>query len=750
MALDTVQPRIRRPAALGAILAALLVWVAVVFAAYYGVHKPFPAGLNLDGWALIDRPPQGVPFLGAALDLGAAAWLSLASLGTGHALLRALGTRPESVAGQIAFSLALGFGALGLATLGLGVIGFFTPIPMFFILGTFSGLALLEARRWYAANGEERHPAGGRPRERGGWYIRGMVALLALTAFLIATRALTPPIAWDAYVYHLTGPQLYIRAGGIIPGIDIPHLYFPSLVEQLFTAALLVRGDIAAQLLHLALAGAAALAVFGFLDLWGDRRAAWVGAALLASTPSLVTLARIPYVEWGVITFGFLSFWALQEALERLRPGSAAMPPAPFPRGQACPERSRRDGRAPGRWLVLSGILAGLALGVKYTAFFLVLGIGLVLLRRTRRIRSIALWWGAAAMVASPWFLKNLALTGNPLYPFLFEGWQWDAWKTNWFSRAGTGLLSEPWRLLTAPWEITVLSSEGGGVYDIDLGPLFLALLPLLLVPLPGLLMRNRLPGTPEPQDGRPLPWTPDALVVAIAVYAAWLLGAAGSGLLQQGRLLVPTLAFLACLIAARLTNAGARTLGPFRPSRVLEAAVLLALCVAALGYTARWAADAPIPYLLRTEGREEYLARHLGDHYAAMDFLNRQVPSGSRTLFLWEPRSYLCEGACQPDALLFNWRYLLQRHGTAEGVFSALRAEGYTHLLLYGGGLRFFSQGPHPEVEPEHIATLMQLESRHLERVYGPSFNETLDAPIESIAGAGYAVYRVRGGDIR
>ena len=68
-----------------------------------------------------------------------------------------------------------------------------------------------------------------------------------ISALLVA---LLPPTDWDGLFYHLTGPKLYLQAGQIVGGIDIPHLNFPSLMEMLFTWAMLLRSDIAAKLLH--------------------------------------------------------------------------------------------------------------------------------------------------------------------------------------------------------------------------------------------------------------------------------------------------------------------------------------------------------------------------------------------------------------------------------------------------------------------------------------------------------------------
>ena len=356
------------------------------------------------------------------------------------------------------------------------------------------------------------------------------------------------------------------------------------------------------------------------------------GAGILASSISLWSLAGYAYVEWGLLAFCTLAFWALRNALDQERAS----------------------------WLLVSGICLGLALGVKYTAAFVALGLGSYLLWTTIRRdtllaksfpnwQHLGLWMLTVATVASPWYLKNLAFTGNPFYPFFFGGRNWDAWRDAWFTRWGTGLLQEPVRLLTAPWDLGVLASEGSLLYDVSLSPLLLGFMPLLL------LLRRAA-----------APWTASALWVALVAYGGWLLGAAQSELLLQGRLLLPALPLFAAALAVALAESRRLALPWLRTSFLLEATLVLVLTLQGLTLVSRWAADPPVPYLAGAESREVYLERHLGAHYRALNHLNQTVSPEASVLFLWEPRTYLCRVQCQPDALLYNWRDFLRRH---EGI---------------------------------------------------------------------------------
>ena len=66
------------------------------------------------------------------------------------------------------------------------------------------------------------------------------------------------------------------------------------------------------------------------------------------------------------------------------------------------------------------------------------------------------LWWGRgnlgaavklavifsllALTVAAPWYLRNWAVMGNPVYPFVWGGQLWDAFRAEWYAEAGTGI----------------------------------------------------------------------------------------------------------------------------------------------------------------------------------------------------------------------------------------------------------------------------------------------------------------------
>jgi hypothetical protein len=204
-------------------VAAVILWTFMLVAAYFWAHKPFDAGM-VGGLAR--------SLLSVAVWLGMV-WVS-AALGlriTGKSLT------DESPAVRLALAAGIGLGLLSLLTLGLGLAGLLRPAVAWGLMVALGALLWRDLRAALAdlrAAGHLR-PAGGFQR----WvalYTGGSLALIFMAA-------LAPPTAWDALVYHLTGPRLFIEAGRVIHPIDLPYLGFPQLGEMQFTLGMLLAMD---------------------------------------------------------------------------------------------------------------------------------------------------------------------------------------------------------------------------------------------------------------------------------------------------------------------------------------------------------------------------------------------------------------------------------------------------------------------------------------------------------------------------
>lgn len=644
-----------------------VVWMAIVLAAFY----------------IVQRPASGQVVRGMAESTWA---LVLAALLTGNAIflgswcLDRLGVPAEPNLERVCLSAGVGLGLLGLVGLGLALLGW-TEWPV--LLGGQTLLLLVGLR--HTRERLEDVSFIGQPKVLSRTHLLWGVAL-GLPLLYAVMLGLTPPAdGFDALFYHLAWPSWVLYTGGLRP-FDTPHFWFPHLVEGVFLWAMGLGSDRTPQLLHTVWG----LLAVGLTFFWGrrvwDGRTTRLALLVLASMPSLPLLASWAYTD---LALTFYSVGALY-AVWRWHTG----------------ERQGQVG-----WLLLSGLLAGMAMGVKYTSFVVPVTVGLLIAWWQRRtpwlLARTGLLFGAVALaVAAPWYLRNWYFMGNPFYPFVFGGRFWDAFRAAWYADAGTGI-GWNWReLVLLPLNVT-LGHRDANYYDGRIGPLYLLFLPL-----------TAWAAWQEWREGivRRLAWQALGGFVVIAV-AFWTIGVVNTRGLWQARLLLPALFPLALLTARGMQMAAALDTPTLRLSfvtRVVTAGVVaLTLLDVGLFVIARH----PVSVILGVETSAEYRARVLPEYTAAAALL-AQTPPDARVYFLFEPRSYGMPRTVQPDPILDNFAHGLYEHSDAVGFVQALRREGYTHVLLYRWGSTFLAENRPDLMTPRLVDELNRLTEALLEPV--------------------------------
>lgn len=238
---------------------------------------------------------------------------------------------------------------------------------------------------------------------RGGWR-RTVLAVAGLVfAVPLAASALYPPFDWDETIYHLVFARAFAASGALPFLIEARVPVFPPFAEALSAAALLTAGDLATHWLVVLATAASALLLLGWAAT--PRAVRVLACALYAGSPLVVYLAGLGYVDPLLTAFATAALAAL--------------------------ERARRERFE--RWLVVAGLAAGGAAGVKYLGLFVA---GWITAEATltwsrpwaARLRAGARVALAATVVAAPVYLRILLWTGSPLFPFypaLFGSTAW-------------------------------------------------------------------------------------------------------------------------------------------------------------------------------------------------------------------------------------------------------------------------------------------------------------------------------------
>ena len=489
---------------------------------------------------------------------------------------------------------------------------------------------------------------------------------LAVPLAVALAMALCPPFAKDALVYHLAVPKLLLQHGGFyfVPG----NIYanFPMGVEMLFVPGMAFGLEQFPALVHLTFFVMAVLTLRALCRRFVGPWAASLLALVFATTPMAFVEAGWPYVDLAVV------YVAVATLL-----GLLALRNSPS-----------------GGLLAVVALVAGFGFAAKYTGGLVAIaGAGLVWVwtKGGRRsaitgARGALLFAAVSGLPMIGWLVKNIVLTGNPVYPFLFGifgGRGWDAFHADSFSLFlshygwGRGLVSTlllPLNLaLRGSWSPPPLSPGGDTPdfigFDGVIGPFYL----LLLVVYAVAVVRRRPSGS-----------------VTLGVFATWV----GFGLFwvlstQQARFLLPVLVLFLVSLATVLGRNDAPSL-PRRIGAVCAAAVLV---LTGFGMaTPILAKVRPLDYLTGKETRDEFLVR--GIHlFPLVREINENTPPDAKVLMVQVGnRGYYVERAYYSDSVI-EVKYLdeqVRASTSAADLRDRLVADGFTHILLH---TKFFTR---------------------------------------------------------
>lgn len=596
------------------------------------------------------------------------AWAATAA---GRTLLRAL-RLPEDATylERNLCGLALGLGLLAYGMLALGLARALYPPAGWCLL---LALGAAGAREWGAMAREI--GAAARRAARLTWAGRGLALLFALLAAIPLVGVWTPPVVglgtayteWDSLSYHLADPKIYLGAHRIFYLPWESHSNFAFTAEMWYTYGLMLGGVPLAKLFHFACGAGACAGVYALGARLASPRTGLLAALLLGSTPLVLWEAGTAYSDLAGTFFVTLTLLAFVRGL------------------------SGREGR----WLWLAAVLMGLTLSAKATALttLALLASALLVWRLRalaeawpRALAATAAWCALALLVGCPWYVKSAAYTGNPVYPFysrLFPsrnwsaalGAQYDASNANFGAGKTLGEVHSPTQAALSPWNLTMFLVPGHPPPSPNFRPFndfqtpLAALSPLLLAALF------------FPAFGRGAPGGIKALAgYALLSLLLWF------ATVQYARYLLPTLPAL-CLLAAWVVERAWQ--GRWR-SRYALAGLGVCSLVFTLGVGFQLAAmQAPVAF--GRQSRDDYIARGFAP-YAAMRFINQQLPPGTKVAFYGCPLGFYCDRPYLWADAQHSTLIPYDRFRSPDDLRASLRGLGVTHVLVW---TKFFPLTP-------------------------------------------------------
>jgi hypothetical protein len=609
------------------LLPIIVIWIIVVITGFYWGHQ----------YILI---PPVIGFVRTVFRLGTVILIFLAALGIGWPIARLLKLNFSSRSEAFIFLEGLGLCALALLTMGLGLIGALNKVilwPLTLIVSTITIFGL-----WREHQRNRFHFSFDRASLSRIDYF--FLAFTGIVLFLGLQLALTPPIGWDGLSTHLVFVRDILNAGDLVPVQVSPGRIAGHM---LFIWAMGLGGEVLPQLLSYGVGLLVVAAVAIFANKTFGRRTAILTMAILVSVEVFIINAGWPYADVVVGLFSFLAVMALINW------------------------QFNETGTRP--WLIIAAIFGVFAGHTKLNGMFIypVLVTGTILglywhrghwkTRLLDIVLAIAIavllslaWTGAENMVISdqassigsiPDRALNLA-SGNGLERVI--------------SRAALYV-----RVL---WEMTIIGQQGAVLYDGTISPMFLLLLPVLL------LLRDK------PR----IIWS--LIIIAIVELAAWLIFPREY---YQNRHLILAYPIFSILAAYTIKRFDEFDLQWFSLSGFFRLVLVLVFALQIFSLLVWWQGINPLGYLLGLQSKDEFLSANLNGgtspgYYSMMQQIEEELPPDSVVgVMMPEPRTYYCPVDCIRDPFSLT--------ASLSDMTEASREANLTHILVSENGIDYW-----------------------------------------------------------
>ena len=589
-------------------------------------------------------------------------YISLSVLGLGQKIVRLL---PKSILTVTEFNLLsylLGLGVLAIGIFLLGMFSLMNSFAIFIYLG-FSGLltlsewphiiqSLINSIKFF------RKPIPNSLYEILYWVFGGC------TLILLIIITLTPVWDYDALMYHLEIPRQYLQHGRIYLDANTYRSFYPMITEMLFIPGIAFHLDSLAKMISLTYAVIFLWSTYALGCRLFTREIALLAAGILIGTPSFPTWA-----SWASIDFAWASYelWGLYALIIWLT------------------QKNEQDDK----WLILAGLMSGLAASTKYLALPNVLLSSIVILWKTplnsqhsftKIIKHLAIFGISAAIIMAPWYVKNFVWTGNPFYPLLIGGprFQFLSYYVHSF-----GVGKRWFDFLLLPLNVYRYHNYFSTIsWEIIHPALWLA---LGFIFLHGWRKYGYL------------------VIYSLLYFTVWALST------QVIRFLVPVSSVVALLAAYVISNL------PEVIKKWLSAILLGGFICLALAYQLWEFNDAGIIKYFTSQASAANLLQTQVGNYNLTNYIQSNLSETDRVQFLWDGRTYYCDQRCISDDTQALGMKLSDGFPTPESVAYQLHIKGITHIMLNRPDAHWFIDFHDPD-------DLQKSALNYFERIFLPA----------------------------
>lgn len=551
----------------------------------------------------------------------------------------------------------------------------------------------------------------------GNFLLAGIMLLLIGAIIMLSS---VPPVSRDALTHHLAVPKLYLKNGGIHEIPSIKFSYYPMNLDLLYLVPLYFGNDIIPKYIHFMFAMLTAGQIFLYIKKRLDSFWGLLGALFFLSLPIIVKLSITVYVDLGLLFFSTAAIISLFKWIER---------------------------RFQLKYLIISAVCCGLALGTKYNGllilFILTLVIPFVFLSNTKKYiaskkpenkgsqfnlqlratGACAIFCVVALLVFSPWMVRNYIWKKNPIYPLY----------NSYFSHAGS-------RLNNGDFE-----NEEKSLLNEDIkrrsktkarwGPLAIRKIiygesgwEIALIPV-RIFFTGR-DDDPKHFDGKLSPFllllpffafyqirsNPTALRTEKKILAAFILLYILYAFLQidmRIRYIVPIIppAVILSIFGLQQIASGLASRREKTPKWFAPGCILL-LVSGMLTYNGSYIIEQfnhvrPYSYLSGKLNRDQYIARYRPE-YSVIHYINRHLPESSKILALFlGHRLYYCDREIISGNDLF--KRIVKSSESPADIREEIQKRGITHLFIRYDLFNFWAEKQFSDREKKILTALFE-----------------------------------------
>lgn len=485
--------------------------------------------------------------------------------------------------------------------------------------------------------------------------------LIILALLITFVSSLTPIFFFDALACHVSISDIYLHHHGF-KNFPFNHFTnFPSNINIFYILGLSLSDGMLVKLISWSFGFYTMLSVYAFTSRFINKRYSLISPLVFIFTPGILILMTHTTIDLGVMFYSFLGVYLLYLW-------------------------SSKQKRV---LLLLSSSFTGYAIASKYTAFvttlipFVLFSFLLTLrmngVKLKSKITSLFLLFLVIFVMLSPWIIKNLLYTGNPVYPLLnnvfhskvVDGYSfYDEHISNnsifsKFLNKSTEIRNFSfWKsylinLIIAPWTYSMKTIKFAG----RVGIFFLSTIPLLL------FYKNKNC------------FVKQLLILGLTIFYSWLLFLPNTAIRYSFQMIPPLSIVSAYLIITFMKHKKLRNVAYFIVYPFIGFQFLIFISIISnFGC---------FDYLFKNQSKEEFLLNHNVQYYPVIEWANKNLPIDSKILFEGEVRGYYCQldyvvssnsYNSDKDIILMD---LIKNSERIEVLLENLKRLGVTHILF-------------------------------------------------------------------